>query len=102
MLTKQKKEKPSSPQLSLLVDTTNPHKVLEEVKIIYLEMFSTGDFTLLSTVFEDIIDLFFGKFQGFKASDTPYHNLRHTTDVFLAMARLIHGAHIEGSHQQER
>ena len=96
MFTKQKKEKPSSPQLSLLVDTTNPHKVLEEVKIIYLEMFSTGDFTLLSTVFEDIIDLFFGKFQGFKASDTPYHNLRHTTDVFLAMARLIHGAHIEG------
>ncbi len=35
-------------------------------------------------------------FQGFKPCDTPYHNLKHTTDVFLAMARLIHGAHIEG------
>ena len=59
-------------------------------------MFSKGDFTLLSAVFEDVFSLFSGKYCGFKACDTPYHNFRHTTDVFLAMARLIHGAHTEG------
>ncbi len=96
MHTKHKKENPSSLQLSLLVDTTDPYKVLEEVKIIFLKMFNTEDVTLLSAVFEDVVALFSGTFQGFKPSDTPYHNLRHTTDVFLAMARLIHGAHIEG------
>ncbi len=96
MLSDHNKDKPSTPQLSLLVDTNNPHKVLEEVKIIFLEMFNTGDLTLLSAVFEDVVALFSGKYQGFKACDTPYHNLKHTTDVFLAMARLIHGARIEG------
>jgi hypothetical protein len=90
------KDTPSSPQLSLLVDTINPNRVLEEVKIIFQDMFNNGDFTLLSAVFEDVVSLFYGKFPGFKACDTPYHNLRHTTDVFLAMARLIHGAHTRG------
>ena len=96
MLSDHKKEKPSSPQLSLLVNTIDPFKVLEEVKIIFQDMFSKGDFTLLSAVFEDVFSLFSGKYCGFKACDTPYHNLKHTTDVFLAMARLIHGAHTQG------
>ena len=95
MRSDQNKDQPSKPQLSLLIDMNDPHKVLKEVEVIFLEMFNTGDFTLVSAVFEDIIALFSGKYQGFKACDTPYHNLKHTTDVFLAMARLVHGAHIE-------
>ena len=96
MLCDHNKDKPSSPQLSLLVNTTDPNEVLKEVKIIFQDMFSKGDFTLLSAVFEDVVSLFSGKLEGFKACDTPYHNLRHTTDVFLAMARLLHGAHTQG------
>ena len=96
MLSDHNKNKPSSPQLSLLVNTTDPNEVLKEVKIIFQDMFSKGDFTLLSAVFEDVVSLFSGKLEGFKACDTPYHNLRHTTDVFLAMARLLHGAHTQG------
>lgn len=96
MLSDHNKHKPSSPQLSLLVNTTDPYKVLEEVKTIFQDMFSKGDFTLLSAVFEDVFSLFSGKLEGFKACDTPYHNLKHTTDVFLAMARLIHGAQTQG------
>ena len=95
MRSDQNKDQSPKPQLSLLIDMNDPHKVLEEVKIIFLEMFNSGDFTLVSAVFDDIVALFSGKYQGFKACDTPYHNLKHTTDVFLAMARLIHGAHIE-------
>ena len=96
MLCDHNKDKPSSPQLSLLVNTTDPNEVLKEVKIIFQDMFSKGNFTLLSAVFEDVVSLFSGKLEGFKACDTPYHNLRHTTDVFLAMARLLHGAHTQG------
>jgi len=97
MLSDHNKDQLSTPQLSLLVDMNKPHGVLEEVKVIFLDMFNNGDFTPLSAVFEDVVSLFSGKFTGFEACDTPYHNLNHTTDVFLAMARLIHGAHIEGS-----
>ncbi len=96
MLSDHNKGTPSKSQLSLLVGMDNPERVLEEVKIIFLDMFNIGDFTPLSAVFEDVISLFSGKFKGFKACDTPYHNLRHTTDVFLAMARLIHGAQSQG------
>jgi len=92
---------PPTPQLSLLMDMNNPHRVLEEVKLNFLEMFNNDAFTRLSAVFEDVVALFSGKFPGFKACDTPYHNLKHTTDVFLAMARLLHGAHIEGATLSE-
>ena len=96
MLPDPKKEKPSSPRLSLLVDMTDPDKVLDEVNLIFQDMFDKGDFTFLSAVFGDVVALFFGRFPGYKACDTPYHNLKHTTDVFLAMARLVHGAHLQG------
>jgi len=82
-------------QLSLLIKTDNPYQVLEEVHILFSDMFRNGDFTQISQVFEDVIQLFNGNFPGFKSSTTPYHNLKHTTDVFLAMARLIHGAHCQ-------
>lgn len=91
-----KKEKRSAPQLSLLLDTADPYRVLEEARTLFGGMFGKGEDTLLRAVFEDVVSLFWGKFPGFKACDTPYHNLKHTTDVFLAMARLVHGARAEG------
>ncbi len=54
-------------------------------------MFDNGDVSSLVAVFDDVVSLFQGRFPGYKACDTPYHNLRHTTDVFLGMARLVHG-----------
>jgi hypothetical protein len=82
-------------QLSLLVKMDRPHQVMEEVGKLFSDMFRKGDITPLSSLFEDIIRLFNGKLPGFKPCDTPYHNLKHTTDVFLATARLLHGAHIQ-------
>jgi len=86
----------SSRQLSLLLDMNTPSKVLEEVNTLFLDMFDEHDFDLVSSVFESVVALFSGKLPGFKACDTPYHNLKHTTDVFLAMTRLLHGAQIKG------
>jgi len=96
MLSDTHDDTPSSRQISLLLDMNTPSKVLEEGNTLFLDMFNDHDFDLVSTVFENVVALFSGKFPGFKACDTPYHNLKHTTDVFLAMARLLHGAHSEG------
>ena len=96
ILSEQNKDKPHVSQLSLLVDMNHPSEVMEEVKIIFLDMFSNGEFTPLFPIFESVVSLFSGNFPGFKGCDTPYHNLKHTTDVFLAVARLLHGAHIQG------
>jgi hypothetical protein len=45
--------------------------------------------------FDDVEKLFLGKFPGFRACTTTYHDLHHTLSVFLAMARLIHGAKLD-------
>jgi len=88
-------------QISLLVDMNSLDNVFEEVKTLYLDMFNQGDLSSLVAVFEDVVSLFRGRFSGYKACDTPYHNIKHTTDVFLAMARLMHGAHIAGIKMEE-
>jgi hypothetical protein len=36
--------------------------------------------------------LFNGRIPGYRACNTPYHDLHHTMEVFLAMVRLVHGA----------
>ncbi len=64
-------------------------------------MFDNGDVSSLVAVFDDVVSLFQGRFPGYKACDTPYHNLRHTTDVFLGMARLVHGAQVAGENISE-
>ena len=52
--------------------------------------------TYLKKVYNDIVCLFEGKYPGYRASNTKYHNLEHTCAVTLATARLIHGLHVQG------
>lgn len=82
--------------LSTLVEMDNPQSVFEEVKIIARMMFPEFDFKPLGRVFEDTVKLFAGDYPGYRGCNTEYHDLRHTTDVFLATARLVHGVHISG------
>ena len=49
------------------------------------------DFAILDQVFDDVRRLFKGEMPGFQACDTKYHDLRHTLDIALAMARLVDG-----------
>jgi len=87
-----------TPQLSRLVDMSDPHRVLDEVKTILSMSFSEFDFETLNSVFEDVIRLFRGDYPGYRECTTEYHNLNHTTDTFMAMARLIHGALVAGQN----
>lgn len=83
-------------QLSRLVDMENPHDVLNEVENIVSTLYTDFDFEMVNRVFTDIVQLFGGEYPGYSHCQTQYHDLKHTTDTFLAMARLIHGAILKG------
>jgi len=48
-------------------------------------------------VFDDAMCLFNGSFPGYSRIQTPYHDLRHTLDVFMCSVRLLHGIHLSGT-----
>lgn len=41
--------------------------------------------------YQDFYSLYSGNYEGYHACDTLYHDLQHTLDMSLAMARLLHG-----------
>ena len=84
--------------LNDLVKMGNPLLVFEEVKFIVSEMFPRFDFDSLDDLFNDTVRLFKGDYPGFQTCDTEYHDLKHTTDTLLALARLIHGATLRELH----
>ena len=53
--------------------------------------FPAADFAPLSRAFDDFAALFEGRYPGYLACDTLYHDIRHTLDMTLAMARLVDG-----------
>jgi hypothetical protein len=46
---------------------------------------------ILRQAFEDFDDLFRGRTPGYQGCDTVYHDIQHTLDMTLALARLIQG-----------
>jgi hypothetical protein len=89
-------------QLSLLVNMENPQSVFDEVKTILRLMLPEFHFDLMDHIFNDIIRLFRGEYPGHRKCSTEYHDLRHTTDAFLAMARLMHSVTIDGQPLTEQ
>jgi len=79
-----------------LIDAGNPQKVFDEIKYIISLMTDEYDHDSFEKLFADIVRLFKGKYPGYQASKTKYHDLEHTHSVVLATARLMHGCFIEG------
>jgi hypothetical protein len=73
-----------------------PRHVFSEVKKIVLLIAPHFDFSRIKTVYRDIVRLFNGTFPGYRKCNTGYHDLPHTEDCLLQVARLIHGARING------
>lgn len=84
-------------QLASLVDMYNPYSVMKEVKNILSLVDPDYGFGTIDRIFKDMIDLFMGRYPGFRGCNCTYHDLLHTTDTFLAMTRLIHGAVLRGN-----
>ncbi len=79
-----------------IVDLTNLQSTLNELRYIVTLMANDFDHALLEQIYADIKMLFEGDFPGYRASNTKYHDLEHTSSVVLATGRLIHGAFVEG------
>ncbi|MDM8522533.1 HD domain-containing protein [Desulfococcaceae bacterium HSG8] len=82
-------------QLSNLINTDLPDAVSDEVQVI-LNLISPQFNTIpISSAFATIVEIYKGNYPGYKACNTEYHDLRHTMNVVLAMARLLHGAMLD-------
>jgi hypothetical protein len=79
-----------------------PQDIFAEVESILTLIAPCFDFSLITTVYQDIVRLFTGKYQGYQKCNTGYHDLPHTEDCLLEMVRLIHGAHVNNFACEER
>jgi hypothetical protein len=83
-------------QLPDIVNMEDPESVFSEVGHIALMISPQFTYELVDTVFRDIVRLFEGGYPGYRRCTTEYHDLKHTTDTLLAVARLMHGACVCG------
>ncbi|MGB0721383.1 MAG: hypothetical protein ACPGU7_03200 [Gammaproteobacteria bacterium] len=65
------------------------NEVSAEVLRLLSLAYADGRFNALEDAFADFERLFTGRFPGFRACDTLYHDQQHTLDMTLAMARLL-------------
>lgn len=78
------------------VDTRNPTVVEKEVAAIYEELFPTANVGFVRQAFQWVVDCFRGKYAEYQAIDARYHDLEHTLQGTLCMARLLAGRHRAG------
>ncbi|MBW1710517.1 MAG: hypothetical protein JRG97_12900 [Deltaproteobacteria bacterium] len=89
-------------QLSQLVNMDSTEEVLKEGLHILDLISSEFDTVSIVSAFHKTVSLYRGGWPGYKSCNTGFHDLRHMTDTFLAMARLIHGAIINGQTFSDR
>jgi hypothetical protein len=83
---------PSSVQLYDLVNPKDSDKILTELlEIAELCKFKDKAVKAITETHNDIVNLFNGKYKGYRASNAKYHNLEHTCSVVMSTARLLHG-----------
>lgn len=88
--------------LSDLIKMDFPQSVFEEVQNLISQVYLDYDFTWLSAVFKDVVNLYNGNYPGYRPCSTHYHDLKHMTDGLLALASLINGAHASGVSFREK
>lgn len=87
----------SNNNLYSILQIESPDALLKEVETVLHLMSPDFDLTPVHAVFDSTLRLFAGKYPGYQACNTRYHDFFHTAGVFLAMARLIHGAVLHGN-----
>lgn len=73
------------------VNVEDSEQVGASVMRLFAARYPGADLAAVASAFADAKSLFSGAYPGYLACDTLYHDLRHTLDVTLAMARLIDG-----------
>jgi hypothetical protein len=73
------------------VQVSNSAAVRDAVQDLFAATFPGMSFDKLWLAFYDFDRLFTGRFPGYKGCDTTYHDMQHTLDMTLAVARLVVG-----------
>jgi hypothetical protein len=73
------------------INVEDPDQVRDAVLALFGARYPGADLAPLRQAFADVKALFGGRYPGYLACDTLYHDLRHTLDMTLAMARLLDG-----------
>src|SRR5512140_611867 len=73
------------------IRTTDPAEVEAEVDRIFLDLYPDASVDALDIAFRQAVAMYGGEVAGVHACDTAYHDIQHTLDVTLTMARLIDG-----------
>lgn len=73
------------------VQVSNPVDVRNAVWELYAKAFPGASFDKLWLAFHDFERLFTGRYPGYLGCDTTYHDIQHTLDMTLALARLMAG-----------
>jgi len=73
------------------VQVSSPASVRNAVHKLFSETFPGMSYDKLWLAFYDFERLFTGRYPGYAGCDTTYHDMQHTLDMTLAVARLIVG-----------
>ncbi|HEY5623144.1 MAG TPA: hypothetical protein VIV14_05240, partial [Gammaproteobacteria bacterium] len=73
------------------VQVSSPAAVRTAVGEIFQTLYPTHSFDAVWMAFHDFERLFLGREPDYHAVDTTYHDIQHTLDMTLALARLIAG-----------
>ena len=73
------------------VQVSDPVSVRNAVHALFTKTFPGMSFDKLWLAFYDFERLFTGRYPGYKGCDTTYHDMQHTLDMTLALARLVSG-----------
>lgn len=84
-------EKVENVRLSSILNTKSSLDVFENVKVLFSDNYDARSFEPIEKTFYLTMDLFEGRYPGYKECNTQYHNFNHTLDVFLASMRLLDG-----------
>lgn len=79
-----------------ILQMDSPKDILVEVQSILGNVSPKINIASVTYAFLTTINLFQGRYAGYLACNTNYHDMRHTVETFLAAARLIDGAVLDG------
>ena len=80
------------------VDTRDLAAVEAEVAGIFVSLFPEADSSFISRAFGWAEQWFTGNYPGYQAIDARYHDLEHTLQGTLCLARLLRGRHYAGAN----
>ena len=78
------------------VDTRDLSAVQNEVDSVFSSLFPEADDAFIARTFAWTEQWFTGKYSGYQAIDARYHDLEHTLQGTLCLARLLRGRHFAG------